>query len=38
MQMTDQEFLEKLAEHPKLKNRFKEMLAIATNSGDELIN
>ena len=37
MQMTDQEFLEKLAQHPKLKNRFKEMLAIATNSGDELI-
>ena len=37
MVMTDKEFLEKLSNHPDLKNRFKEILSISTNSGKELI-
>lgn len=37
MAMTDKEFLEKLEQHPELKNRFKEVLAIADNSGKELV-
>jgi gas vesicle protein len=37
MVMTDKEFLEKLEHHPDLKNRFKELLSIADNSGKELV-
>ena len=37
MTMTDKEFLEELNKHPDLKNRFKEVLSIATNSGKELV-
>lgn len=37
MTMTDEEFLEKLKQHPELKNRFKEILSISSNSGKELI-
>jgi hypothetical protein len=35
--MTDKEFLEQLEQHPELKNRFKEILSISSNSGKELI-
>lgn len=37
MAMTDKEFLDKLKQHPELKNRFKEILSISSNSGKELI-
>lgn len=37
MNMTDKEFYEKLEKHPELRNRFKEILSIADNSGSELI-
>jgi hypothetical protein len=37
MVMTDKEFFDKLEQQPELKNRFKEMLSISTNSGKELI-
>lgn len=37
MVMTDKEFLEELNNHPKLKERFKEMLSIAANNRGELI-
>jgi len=37
MTMTDKEFLEALEKHPNLKNRFKEVLSIANNSGHELV-
>lgn len=37
MPMTDKEFLEELNAHPDLKNRFKEILSIAANSGKERV-
>ncbi len=37
MVMTDKDFLEELNKHPELKNRFKEVLSIAANSGKELV-
>jgi hypothetical protein len=37
MAMTDKEFLEELDKHPKLKDRFKEVLSIAANNGKELV-
>ncbi|MBX9598604.1 MAG: hypothetical protein K2X04_08510 [Burkholderiales bacterium] len=37
MVVTDKEFFDKLEQQPELKNRFKVMLSISTNSGKELI-
>lgn len=37
MSMTDKEFFEELEKHPELKNRFKEILSISANNGNELI-
>jgi hypothetical protein len=37
MTMTDKEFFETLEKHPNLKNRFKEVLSLANNSGNELV-
>lgn len=37
MSMTDEEFLEKLKQHPELKDRFKEILSISSNSCKERI-
>lgn len=37
MAISDKEFLEELEKHPGLKDRFKEILAIAANKGPELV-
>jgi hypothetical protein len=37
MTMTDVEFLKELDNHPSLKNRFKEILAISANTGTDPI-
>lgn len=37
MVMTDKEFLEECDKHPDLKNRFKEILSLASNKGKELV-
>ena len=37
MAMTDKEFFEELESHPELKNRFKEVLSIAANKGENLV-